>query len=69
MNIIDADAAEEMYREMLDECCPSVFNIPPSRILEECDPIAYRVGKADYIDDLSQQGILVRGYTAEDEAN
>ena len=44
---------EDSYNNMLDECYPEVFNICPSRILSECDPIAYNCGLADYLDSLS----------------
>lgn len=52
-NAIDADAR---YREMLDECYSfksvgGIFaNMLPSRVLEECDPIAFRCGFNDYLD-------------------
>lgn len=56
----DEDEAEEgrtleaqldAYEEMLDECYPDTpFNISASRILRECDPIAYRVGFHDWLD-------------------
>jgi predicted nucleic acid-binding Zn-ribbon protein len=43
---------ESSYDDMLDECYPEVFNILPSRILSECDPIAYRCGLSDYLDSI-----------------
>ena len=49
---LDPDNYEEQYDDMLNECYPEVFNIQPSRILYECDPIAYRCGMNDYIDSL-----------------
>lgn len=56
-----------MYDEMLDECYPAVqigdSEFYASTVLKECDPIAYRVGATDYADSLSQDGILVEGYT------
>ena len=42
---------EEAYNEMLDDCHESVFNIYPSTILKECDPIAYRCGLSDFEDE------------------
>ena len=45
---ITKDKLREMYDEMLDECYPEVFNILPSTILEECDPIAYSLGLDEY---------------------
>lgn len=50
---VDVDAA---YDEMLDECYSfeSVGGIfacmCPSRVLLECDPVAYRCGKNDWVD-------------------
>ncbi|MCP4053802.1 MAG: hypothetical protein GY739_12205 [Mesoflavibacter sp.] len=49
---LDASEYEENYCDMLDECYPEVFNILPSRILLECDPIAYSCGLNDYVDSL-----------------
>lgn len=48
----DESAFEDSYNDMLDECYPEVFNISPSRILSECDPIQYRCGLSDYVDGL-----------------
>ena len=43
--------AIEAYDEMLDEIYTETpFGIPASRILRECDPIAYRVGLLDWAD-------------------
>jgi len=39
------------YDDMLDDCHEGVFNILPSTILKECDPIAYRCGLTDYNDE------------------
>ena len=39
---------EEDYDNMLDECYEGIFNLLPSRILSECDPIAYSCGFSDY---------------------
>ena len=43
--------AIEAYDDMLNEVYPETpFGIPASRILRECDPIAYRCGFADWAD-------------------
>ena len=43
--------AIEAYDEMLDEIYTETpFSIPASRILRECDPIAYRCGFHDWAD-------------------
>jgi hypothetical protein len=43
------------YDEMLDEVYPQLFNMYPSRILEEMDPIMYRCGYLDYYDSISDE--------------
>jgi predicted nuclease with TOPRIM domain len=43
---------EESYRDMLDDSYPELFNMQPSRILEECDPIMYNCGLSDYVNGL-----------------
>ena len=48
----DVGDFEEQYDDMLDSCYPELFNMLPSRILSECDPIAYRCGLSDYVDSL-----------------
>lgn len=47
---MDESDYEESYQDMLNECYEGVFNILPSTILENCDPIAYRCGLSDYVD-------------------
>lgn len=42
---------EDIFCEMLDENHKGVFNILPSTILRELDPIAYRCGLADFEDE------------------
>ena len=49
---LDASDYESQYDDMLDECYPELFNMLPSRILNEMDPIMYRCGLNDYIDTL-----------------
>ena len=49
---LDVDDYESQYDDMLDECYPELFNMSPSRILSECDPIMYSCGLNDYIDSL-----------------
>lgn len=44
----------EAYRNMLDEIYPPVeigeLCFAPSQVIEECDPIAFRVGFNDWLD-------------------
>lgn len=48
---------DELYDDMLDSAYPETpFDIPASRILFECDPIAYRVGLSEYRDSLCADG-------------
>ena len=49
---LDADDFIESYEEMLDEIHGEFMNMNASRILKECDPIAYRCGLSDYVDSL-----------------
>lgn len=42
----------EQYDDMLDDCYEGVFNILPSRILSECDPIMYNCGLTEYVDSI-----------------
>lgn len=55
----------EWYQEMLDqegEVSVAGYKFLPSQILQECDPVAYRTGLADYADSLSRDGYTVEGY-------
>ena len=67
MEHIEEHDAMARYDDMLDECYePYNLNgmeFMPSTILKECDPIAYRVGLADYIDSEARDGnFTVEGY-------
>ena len=50
MNITTMSEAIEAYDEMLDETHGDFMGMSASRILRECDPIAYRVGLLDWAD-------------------
>ena len=52
---LDSSDYEDSYCDMLDECYPELFNMLPSRILSECDPIAYSCGLNDYVDSLDNE--------------
>lgn len=68
MNKIQVSAEElvERFDEMLDsgynEAVVLGYSFRPCKILKECDPIAYRVGLADFADTLSKCGFEVEGY-------
>lgn len=64
----DQSEYEEQYCDMLDECYPAVFGICPSRILKECDPIAYNCGLSDYVDGLDLTPEELEAELAEIEA-
>lgn len=49
---LDTDNYSEQYDDMLNDCYPELFNMLPSRILNECDPTAYRCGLNDFVDSL-----------------
>ena len=56
---------DQQYDDMLDECYSfksvgGIFtNMLPSRVLQECDPVAYRCGLNDYID--SEELVEING--------
>ena len=49
---------EEMFEEMLDECCEEVTvgncTFSPSQVLKECDPTAFRIGVSEHLDSLAE---------------
>ena len=53
---------EEMYEELLDECYPEIkvgcSTFSPSEVIKELDPIAFRIGVGENLDDLAQDGQL-----------
>ncbi len=49
-HITHADEAVTAYDDYLDDVETGAFGIAPSRILRQCDPIAYRVGFHDWAD-------------------
>lgn len=56
---------EQQYDYLLDECYSfksvgGIFaHMSPSRVLQECDPVAYRCGWSDYID--AQEWVEISG--------
>lgn len=64
--VISEYEAEERYRDMLNEVHGVVkigeLEYDASRVLEAVDETAYRVGLADYIDSLAEDGVTVEGY-------
>jgi peptidoglycan hydrolase CwlO-like protein len=46
---IDSVDFEAMYDEMLDEVHGEFMGYPASKILEDVDPVAYRVGYSNYV--------------------
>jgi len=61
---------EEEYDDMIDECSEEIkigyISFLPSRVLKECDPIAYRCGLSDYASDMNLDWNGVE-WTDEDE--
>ena len=51
---LDPDDYAEQYEEMLDECHGDFMGMNASYILKEMDPVAYRCGLLDYLDNLDQ---------------
>jgi len=67
METIQEHEAMERFDDMLDEVYEPYnmggMEYMPSQILKECDPIAYRVSLADYIDAETIDGnFTVEGY-------
>ena len=48
--------AYALYDDMLDEVHGDFMGITASTILDECDPIAYRVGFSDFADSMLSDG-------------
>lgn len=55
---LDSDNYEEQFRGFIDEVSDEVvvlgMRFPPSRVLEELDPIAFSCGLADYVNNLDK---------------
>ena len=53
---------EEMYEDLLDECYPEIkvgcCTFSSSEVIKELDPIAFRIGVGENLDDLAQDGQL-----------
>lgn len=49
---IEESEKEEEFNDMLNDIYDSVFNILPSRIMSEIDPIMYRCELSNYVDSL-----------------
>lgn len=67
VNHLDEESAYDRYNEALDEAYEPVSIgegvFYASDILSKCDPIAYRVGFADWVDSMSDE-FTVEGYTS-----
>lgn len=68
LEIMTEAEAYANYDQFLDECYPvATFGYSKfyaSTVIKECDPIAYRIGFADYIDMLADEGTAVEGWSA-----
>lgn len=68
---LEAEVDEEEYRNFLDEIYPAVelgsLTFDASKIIEELDPIAFRVGMADYASE--QPARFECGECGEEHAN
>ena len=66
LEILSEEEAKANFDAFLDECYPMVTigysEFYPSTVLKECDPISYRIGFADYVDSLIEEGVQVEGY-------
>lgn len=66
--VINEDEAEQMFDEYLDDAYEpykiGYGTFYPSRVLKECDHIAYRQGFLEFTDHLAENAdIYVLGYT------
>lgn len=65
MQITETEAYDR-YNDWLDEAYGDVvlghLSYTASDVLRSTDPTAYRVGFADYVDSLADDGITVEGY-------
>ena len=52
---IDRYDKEDQFCDMLDEAYPKLFNMLPSRILRECDPIMYNEELSNYSMEVSDE--------------
>jgi len=68
---LDDDALDERYREYLDEIYPDVevagVGFTASRILSECDPVAYRGGFVDWLDSETTDGRILTELPDDDD--
>jgi hypothetical protein len=66
MSEITEDEGMALYDEALDDAYDEVSigygTYSPSKVLKECDPIAYRTGFSDYADFLASEGTPVEGW-------
>ena len=62
-SVIDADTFHEMHDQHLDEVFGEMqigqLSFPASKVLKECDPVAYRESKLEYLDQLEDDGYRV----------
>ena len=59
------DELEESFDDALDQQGDikiGSLTFSPSRVLHQCDPIAYRIGLDEYADMIAQDGTFVKGY-------
>lgn len=53
---VSQEKLEELYEDLIDQSYDQIkigyITLYPSRVLKECDPIAYRVGFNDWADNL-----------------
>lgn len=60
------DELHDSFDDALDQHEPlriGSLTFLPSKVLKECDPIAYRIGVDEYADLLAGDGTFVEGYT------
>ena len=69
--IIDEIELEDRLINTINECHDPVqigtLTFDPAMVLQEMDPIAWRLALGEEADSLAEDGIYIRGYTISDE--
>ena len=59
---LDPVDGEEMFEELLDECYPEIqigcCTFSPSQVMQELDPVCFRIGVTENLDSLAEDGQL-----------
>ena len=63
---VSKDMLEEWFDNYLNDCYSEVLigsiTFDPSYVLKQCDPVAYRLYKSEYAEELAEDGRTVEGH-------